>query len=126
MSAAAATLNGYAQSKLVSELLCWDAAAVGLPVAIYRPGIISSHRENGYCRPDDFYPRLLKAIVNHGIYPAVRVDATFDMTPLEWVSRGVTNIASRYVFTKSKFFQIATKFQDTNCLRTGHEHLEIT
>ena len=92
MSAAAANLNGYAQSKLVSELLCWDAAAAGLPLAIYRPGIISSHRANGFCKPGDFYPRLLQAIASHGIYPAVRPDASFDMTPLDFVARGISHI----------------------------------
>ena len=93
MSPMAANLNGYAQSKLVSELLCRDAAAAGLPVAIYRPGIISGHSTNGYCKPDDFYPRLLQAIASRGIYPAVCPDATFDMTPLDWVARGVTHLA---------------------------------
>jgi hypothetical protein len=52
-----------------------------------------SHRTNGYCKPGDFYPRLLRAIVSHGIYLAVRLGASFDMTPLDWVSRGVTHIA---------------------------------
>jgi thioester reductase-like protein len=95
MTPSAVNLNGYAQSKLVAELLCWDAAAAGLPVAVYRPGIISCHRTSGYCKPDDFYPRLLQAIAIHGIYPAVQPDATFDMTPLDWVSRGVTHVALR-------------------------------
>ena len=94
MSAAACNLNGYAQSKLVSELLCVDAAVSGrLPVAIYRPGIISSHRDTGFCKREDFYPRLLQAMASHRICPTVHEDATFDMSPLEWVSRGVTHIA---------------------------------
>merc|ERR1740129_20421 len=86
-------LNGYMQSKLVSELLCWEAAAAGLPVAIYRAGIVSSHRENGYCKPEDFYPRLLQAIVSEKVYPAVDPDATYDMTPLDWVARGIAHVA---------------------------------
>jgi len=93
MPPSVSNLNGYAQSKLVSELVCWDAAAAGLQVAIYRPGIISSHHTSGYCKPEDFYPLLLQAISSHGIYPTVRPDATFDMTPLDWVSRGIAHIA---------------------------------
>ena len=50
ISRAALNSNGYTQFKLVSEVLCWNASNYGLPLVVYRPGIVSSHSGNGFCK----------------------------------------------------------------------------
>jgi len=91
--AAAARLGGYVLSKYVSERLCRAAAASSLRVTIYRPGICVSNSASGFCKPTDFYPRLLMAMDAHGIYPDVDLDARYDMTPSDFVAAGIVRIA---------------------------------
>ena len=88
--------NGYMQSKCVSEMLCRNAikllaavdygcSASAFPLndalTVYRPGILTSHRQTGFCKLDDLYPRLLMAMRSLKIYPTVPDTARYDMTP---------------------------------------------
>ena len=88
--------NGYMQSKCVSEMLCrntirllaagdYGCSKSAFPLndalTVYRPGILTSHRQTGFCKLDDLYPRLLMAMRSLKIYPTVPDTARYDMTP---------------------------------------------
>jgi thioester reductase-like protein len=87
--------NGYMQSKFVSEGLCRNTikllakqAGGTLPLndsraalTVYRPGILTSHRQTGFSKVDDLYPRLLMAMRSLKIYPTIPDTARYEMTP---------------------------------------------
>ena len=54
---------GYAQSKCVAEQLVRQAGARGLPVAIYRPSLISGDSRSGTANPDDFLSRAIQGCI---------------------------------------------------------------
>ncbi|KAK6352002.1 hypothetical protein TWF718_005151 [Orbilia javanica] len=60
---------GYAQSQWVAEQLLWKCIKKGIPIAIYRPGVILGHTKTGYGNPNDFMGRLIISCIKMGTYP---------------------------------------------------------
>jgi thioester reductase-like protein len=88
-----ATLEGgYKQSKWVAEALVREAAARGLPVAIYRPGRVLGHSQTGINgKPHDLLCTIWKGCVQLGLYP--RVATQVALTPVDYVSRGIVQLS---------------------------------
>jgi thioester reductase-like protein len=84
--------GGYPQSKWVAEQLTLRANAAGLPLRIYRPGIISGHSRTGACNVNDATSRMIKMAVDLGVAPDL--DAAVDMTPIDYVSRAIVHLSS--------------------------------
>jgi thioester reductase-like protein len=116
------SLGGYTLSKLGSEVLCREAAAHGCDVTVFRPGICTSRSENGFCNNLDFYPRLLRAMVTERIYPAIPVDATFDMTPVDYVAHGINQIVlnSTVATTTSSYVNSTMEREISQTVRCYH------
>jgi thioester reductase-like protein len=91
-SAAVAGLSGYVASKWCSEVLCQEAAKHGCGVNIFRPSVCFSHSLHGFCKQTDLYPTLLAVMLTERVYPVIDQDATFDMTPVDYVARGINHI----------------------------------
>ncbi len=53
--------GGYVQSKWVADKLVLAARARGIPVCIYRPGLITGHSEIGAWNTTDVTSRMLKS-----------------------------------------------------------------
>jgi fatty acid CoA ligase FadD9 len=85
---AAAAGSPYGLTKWIAEEHARKAAAAGLPVAIYRPGMIAAHSRRGHGNPDDFVHRYLAGVVELGLY-LDREDATLDMTPVDYVADAI-------------------------------------
>lgn len=83
--------GGYPQSKWVAEQLTLRANAAGLPVRIYRPGIIAGHSRSGACNVNDATSRMIKMAVDLGVAPDL--DAAVDMTPIDYVSRAIVHLS---------------------------------
>lgn len=83
--------GGYTQSKWVAEKVATIARGRGLPVTVYRPGIISGHSESGSWNTDDFMSRLIKSWIELGSAPDL--DGATDMTPVDYVSRAVVHLS---------------------------------
>jgi thioester reductase-like protein len=67
----AALSNGYAESKLISELLCDEATRhLRIPVSVARVGQIAGpvHRQ-GIWNPAEWVPRMMKSSVSLGMLP---------------------------------------------------------
>src|SRR5205085_9541770 len=84
-------VGGYEQSKWVAEQLVGQAAARGLPVAIYRPSRILGHSVSGRMNTDDLWCRLVKGIVASGMAP--RGTGYDNMLPVDLVARIVVDSA---------------------------------
>jgi thioester reductase-like protein len=83
--------GGYTQSKWVAEKLVTIARSRGLPVAVYRPGLITGHSRTGAWNTDDFMSRLIKSWVEMGSAPDL--DGALDMTPVDYVSSALVRLS---------------------------------
>lgn len=98
-------LGGYTQSKWVAERLMTIAGSRGLPVSIYRPGLISGHSQTGLSNQKDFLWWLFQACIHLGQAP--NLDLVVDMAPVDFVSRAIIYL-SQQEKTIGKTFHIGT------------------
>ncbi|MBO9998150.1 MAG: amino acid adenylation domain-containing protein [Cyanobacteria bacterium SID2] len=85
--------NGYAQSKWVAEKIAQIARSRGIPVCIYRPGVISGHSQAGVCNTQDFLHTLLKGFIQ--LQSAPDLDAVWDFTPVDYVSQAIVHLSQQ-------------------------------
>jgi phthiocerol/phenolphthiocerol synthesis type-I polyketide synthase E len=64
--------TAYSQSKWVAEQLVWQAARRGLPVAVYRPGVVLGDTRTGVSNREDYYTRVIQGCVRLGAAPLRR------------------------------------------------------
>jgi len=83
--------GGYAQSKWVAEQLVTQAAERGLPVCIYRPGMVSGHSKSGYTNTKDLVSRFIKSLVD--LQQGPDADLMIDMTPVDYVSKTIVSLS---------------------------------
>lgn len=80
--------GGYAQSKWVGERLCFQARDRGLPVNIYRPGVVLGPSGTG--NAVDFFHMLVKGCIQLGLAPHLEVH--FNLTPADYVAPAIVDI----------------------------------
>ena len=97
--------GGYLQSKWVADQLMMEARSRGLPISIYRPGLITGHSETGAWNTDDVMSRMLKSWIELQGVPEFAHDET-DMTPVDYVSKAIVHLSGRRDAT-GKTFHIA-------------------
>lgn len=85
--------DGYAQSKWVAEKLVMAARNRGIPVTIYRPGMISGHSETGASKTDDLVCRLLKGLIQMASAP--NLDLQISLTPVDYVSSAIVHLSQQ-------------------------------
>jgi len=82
--------TGYQQAKWVAEGLVTRAKERGVPIVIFRPGIIGPHSRTGVFSSKDLSVMMLKTVFKHNTIPHSR---TLDMAPIDWVSRALVTIS---------------------------------
>jgi len=82
---------GYAQSKCVAESLVLRAGERGLPVAIYRPSLISGDSRSGLSNTGDFLSALLKGCIQMGAAPDL--DWVLDACPADYAAECIVGLA---------------------------------
>ncbi len=85
--------TGYAQSKWAAERLVTVAHSRGVPVAIYRPGLITGHSQTGVWNTEDFLSRAIKGCIQLGSIPDT--DEAIEFTPVDHVSTAIVHLAQR-------------------------------
>ncbi len=85
--------GGYAQSKWVGEKLVMAAAARGVPVTIFRPGLISGDSRRGAWHTADMMSTMALACAAAGAVPDLAV--AVDIVPVDYVSRAIVALAGR-------------------------------
>jgi thioester reductase-like protein len=83
--------GGYAQSKWVAEQLVRSAAMKGLPICLYRPGMVTGHSQTGISNPEDLVCRLLESFIQ--LESAPDIDLTIDITPVDYVSKAIVHLS---------------------------------
>lgn len=86
-------LGGYGQSKWVAEKMATIARSRGLPVTVYRPGLVLGHSQTGACHTGELFTRVLKGILQSGVAPLS--SATVEVAPVDFVSDAILLLASR-------------------------------
>lgn len=98
--------NGYGISKWASEVLLREAFDLcGLPIAVFRPGMILAHnRYAGQLNVPDMFTRLLFSLITTGIAPATfyaqdtaggRPRARYDGFTVDFLAEAITAIGAR-------------------------------
>jgi thioester reductase-like protein len=85
---------GYAQSKWVAEKLVWQARDRGIPVAVYRPGLLLGHSATGVTNPDDFISRMVRGCIKLGCYPRLR-EERIQLTSIDYAAGAVVALSLR-------------------------------
>ncbi|MFQ4144479.1 thioester reductase domain-containing protein [Chlorogloeopsis sp. ULAP02] len=83
--------NGYAQSKWVAEKIVTIARSRGIPVSIYRPGMITGSSHTGICKHQDLLSTVLKSFIQLGSAPDL--DVMWDITPVDYVSQAIAHLS---------------------------------
>ncbi len=86
--------SGYIISKWTAEQLLFQARDRGLPVRVYRPGLISGDLQFGAHNPDDSFWNMIRAAALLGAAPDV-ADATVSLAPVTYVARALVEISLR-------------------------------
>jgi amino acid adenylation domain-containing protein/thioester reductase-like protein len=84
---------GYPRSKWVAERLAKIAGERGLPVTIYRPGVIVGDSRTGAINADDFSSRYIRTCLQIGAYP--QGNDVIAAVPVDFVSRAILKISRR-------------------------------
>jgi phthiocerol/phenolphthiocerol synthesis type-I polyketide synthase E len=83
--------GGYGETKWVSERLCEQARERGLPVNIYRPGVLSGDSRTGIGNTRDMVWNIIKGNQQLGIAPDG--DSVLEVTPVDYVAASVVHIS---------------------------------
>jgi thioester reductase-like protein len=76
-------VNGYEQSKWVAEHILNLAADRGMPIAVYRPGLLTGDSISGrFVNTDQFIARFLKSSIQLGCIP--ELDNSIEMLPVDF------------------------------------------
>ena len=78
---------GYTQTKWVAEKLMMVAQSRGLPVTIYRPGMLTGHSQSGVVQTNDLMCRIIKGIVQ--LEAAPQLAHYVNMTPIDFASQSI-------------------------------------
>lgn len=95
--------EGYIQTKWVAEQLVIAAKSRGIPVSIYRPGIISGHSQTGVAQTNDVISRMIRGIIE--LEAAPNLDRWVNLTPVDYVSKAIVYL-SRQPESLGKTFHI--------------------
>ena len=99
---------GYVESKWVAEQLVNSAGQGGLPVCIYRPGLITGHSRTGICNPRDVLSLMLRACLQLRVAPdsSERVH----LTPADYVAQAIGELSRQAESVGKAFHLINPKY----------------
>ncbi|BAY26129.1 amino acid adenylation domain protein [Calothrix sp. NIES-2100] len=83
--------RGYTQTKWVAEQLVMAAQYRGIPVCIYRPGMLSGHSQTGAYHTNDLMGRIIKGMIQLGTAP--NLDKWVNITPIDYASKAIVHLS---------------------------------
>ncbi|GAX37798.1 non-ribosomal peptide synthetase family protein [Nodularia sp. NIES-3585] len=84
-------LDGYSQSKWVAEKLVMAARDRGLPVYIYRLGMITGDSKTGGFQPSNMISRMIKGFIQMGYAPEWELN--MNLTPVDYVVAAIAYLS---------------------------------
>ncbi len=98
-------LNGYVESKWVSEKLTLLARSRGVPCSIFRLPRVGGDSQIGSGPTGDFLWRLIQASIRLKMVP--KINATDDLTPVDYVCKSIRIISQKPKWIQSQFHVIS-------------------
>ncbi|CAM4115747.1 non-ribosomal peptide synthetase [Nocardia ninae] len=92
ITAAELPAQGYPTSKWAAEQLTLEAGERGVPIKIYRPGLVSGDLQVGVNSADDSFWNMIRAAAILGMAPDVGA-ATISLAPVTYVARAIVEIS---------------------------------
>ncbi len=83
--------GGYGETKWVCERLIRIARSRGLPVTIYRPGVLSGHSRTGIGNTRDMVWSVIKSSIQIGVHPADEIRV--GVTPVDYVASAIVHLS---------------------------------
>ncbi|MEK7991002.1 MAG: amino acid adenylation domain-containing protein [Thiotrichaceae bacterium] len=113
--------GGYAQTKWVAECLLQQAREQGVPVNIYRLGMLTGHSQTGVANTDDVLSKLFKLFIQQQSMP--QLSQVIDMIPVDYASQAIIYLSQQslgqvFHFTNPSslsFNQLAQCFNEMGC-----------
>ncbi|MFC4126270.1 amino acid adenylation domain-containing protein [Nocardia rhizosphaerae] len=93
ITAAEVPRNGYLATKWVAEQLVLAAAGRGLPVAVYRPGLVAGSIGGGAISADDAFWTLIRSAAHLGVAPDIE-SADVTLAPVDYVAGALVVLAT--------------------------------
>jgi alanine racemase len=85
--------EGYAQSKWVAEKLVMAARDRGLPVCIYRLGMITGHSQTGGFQLGNLICRMIKGFIQLGCAPDL--DLAMSLAPVDYTVKAIAHLSQQ-------------------------------
>jgi amino acid adenylation domain-containing protein/thioester reductase-like protein len=83
--------EAYARSKWAGDHLVRTGRARGIPVTVFRPGMMMSHTETGATQTSDYLLLQIKGLLEFGVVP--EIDYLFDAIPIDYAARSIAHIS---------------------------------
>ncbi len=94
LSSTKVVYGGYAQTKWVSDRLLCLLKKAGMPVSIYRFGLITGDRNHGVSAKSDFINMFFAGMRSLAVYPeGVQDQMYIDITPCDYASKAFFKLA---------------------------------
>jgi thioester reductase-like protein len=87
-------MGGYAQSKWVAEKLISKASNCGVPIVIYRLGLICADSRSGACNPHDLYTLLFDGMMKMSCYPESAIHKHLNGLPVDFTAKSIVYLSS--------------------------------
>ncbi|MBM7845959.1 thioester reductase domain-containing protein [Herpetosiphon giganteus] len=107
---------GYPQTKWVAERILQLAATRGVPIAIYRPGLIGGDSRTGVANLDDFLGRMLKGCIELGAFPQGLSAHGMGLAPANYVAAAIVAISQKATTVNQVFHLTNPNPQDNRLL----------
>lgn len=89
--------GGYAQSKWVADDFMQQCAASGLPIGIYRFGLITGDSHSGRCASHDYLAMFVRGLLRLGELPSGDWKSLeLDVTPVDYAAQAMVSIAQNH------------------------------
>jgi fatty acid CoA ligase FadD9 len=86
-------MGGYSQSKWVAEKLILRASNCGLPVLIYRLGLICADSRSGACNQHDLHTLLFDEMMKMSCYPESAIDFHLNGLPVDFTAKSIVYLS---------------------------------
>ncbi len=83
--------EAYSRSKWAGDHLVRIGRDRGIPVVLYRPGMMISHTETGATQTSDYLLLQIKGLLEFGVVPSM--DYLFDAIPIDYAAQAIAHIS---------------------------------
>ncbi|WP_449418105.1 non-ribosomal peptide synthetase family protein [Phormidium nigroviride] len=100
--------DGYAQSKWVAEKLVMAARDRGVPVSIYRLGMVTGHSQTGAFQLNNMICRMIKGFIQMGSAP--EMEMSMNLAPVDYVVKAIYHLSCQPKAFEQSFHILSPSF----------------